>query len=174
MEGSMYEWKPEYDELVKKFAKQHLGPKGYANLSRFFPCMRNEYAWGEHRPDVMDSRVPIKNNTEYHGLETYAKQYHVTAQYEESYHHWLMAADWRRQDMLANGFTDQGHKNAITFAIKQALYNKSLSEWQGQQHSGYRSFAPKPEDFDLSSDMQRKMDEKCEKEFYEITSANQP
>ena len=116
--------------------------------------MRNNYLWGSHRPDVVDSRVPAKNNTEYHGLERHAMQYHATAQYEYAYHHWLLAACWRKEDMEANNFQDSSHLNAIRYTIKQALYNKALHEWQ---ESGGRGQLPQPEDFELNAiDIERK------------------
>lgn len=146
-----YDWKPEYEELVVKFAKQHFG--GFDGISRCFPCMRDKYPWGDHRPTVLDSRVPAKNNTEYHGLERHAKQYHATAQYEESYHHWLLAAAWRLDDMKANNFQDEGHDKAVEFTIKHAEYNKALSEWQKQE----RVILPSPESFGLNSDITEKM-----------------
>ena len=96
-----YDWKPEYDDLASQFLKLHFGRS--QGLTHIFPCMRGEYKWGTHRPDVLDSRIPAKNNTEYHGLERYAMQYHATAQYEYAYHHWLLAACWRNEDMEVNG-----------------------------------------------------------------------
>lgn len=148
-----FDWKPEYDALASEFLKLHFrDPQGVTNC---FPCMRNEYPWGNHRPDVLDSRVPAKNNTEYHGIERHAMQYHATAQYEYSYHHWLLAACWRHEDMEANNFLDSGHLNAISYCIKQALYNKALYEWQ--ENGGGRKYLPQSEDFELSaSDIERK------------------
>ena len=73
-----YDWKPEYDVLASNFLKRHFG--GAQGVTSCFPCMRDSYPWGKHRPDVVDSRVPAKNNTEYHGFEKHAIQYHVTAQ----------------------------------------------------------------------------------------------
>ena len=146
-----FDWKPEYDDLARQFLVQHFG--GAQGLTACFPCMRKEYPWAAHRPDVLDSRVPAKNNTEYHGLERHACQYHATAQYEFAYHHWLLAASWRREDMKANRFTDEAHLNAIRYAIKQSLYNKALHFWQ--QSPSERS--PQPKDFGLSvSDLEQK------------------
>jgi hypothetical protein len=123
-----FRWKTEYDKLASVFLEQHFA--GGKSLTYTFPCMREEYPWGSHRPAVMDSRVPAKNNTEYHGLERYASQYHVTAQYEFAYHHWLMAAYWRQADAKANNFSDAGHERALEYCVKQAQYNKNLAEWQ--------------------------------------------
>ncbi len=139
-------WKTEYDDLVEKLIEKHFsGPSGIAER---FPCMRGLYPWGSHRPDVIDSRVPAKNNTEYHGLEELAKQYHITAQYEYSYHHWLIASSWRRQDVIENDLSDQGHESAIDFCLKQAIYNEALHSWQ--THSP-NAAAPQPEEFGLNS-----------------------
>ena len=109
-----FSWKSEYEELASQFLKQHFGSA--QGLTNCFPCMRDDYPWASHRPDVIDSRVPAKNNTEYHGLEKHAAQYHATAQYDYAYHHWLMAASWRRQDMLANNFNDNSHKKQLNIA----------------------------------------------------------
>ncbi|MGD0276568.1 MAG: hypothetical protein ABSB79_11065 [Syntrophales bacterium] len=140
-----FEWKSEYSNLAKQFLELHFG--GSQGLTTLFPCMRDEYPWDAHRPDVVDSRVPAKNNTEYHGLEKHASQYHATAQYEFAYHHWLLAASWRRDDAKANNFKDAGHEKAFRYCIKQALYNQALYEWQ-QSPVGK---PPAPEDFELSS-----------------------
>lgn len=51
--------------------------------------------------------------------------------------------------MKANNFEDQAHSNAVRYAIKQALYNKALSEWQNNPHS---CGVPRPEDFELDSE----------------------
>jgi hypothetical protein len=67
------------------------------------------------RPQVLDSRVPAKNNTEYHGLEKHAMQYHATGQYEYSYHRGLQAAFWRKEDMTVN---DSGHIKAIEYDLQ--------------------------------------------------------
>ncbi len=140
-----FEWKPEYDELARKLLTQHFG--NAQGLTWCFPCMRDAYNWSEHRPDVADPRVPAKNNTEYHGLERYASQYHATAQYEFAYHHWLLAACWRREDMRANDFNDEAHLKAIRYTIKHALYNEAIHIWQ----KSARGKPPPPEDFDLSA-----------------------
>ncbi|PLY06762.1 MAG: hypothetical protein C0622_00655 [Desulfuromonas sp.] len=141
-----YDWKSEYNELAISFIKLHFG--GFDGITRCFPCMRDSYPWAAHRPDVVDSRVPAKNNTEYHGLEKHAMQYHVTAQYEYAYHHWLMAAKLRKDDMETNEFEDNGHTNAVRYTIKQALYNKALFQWQ-QNPKG--TLLPKPESYGLKS-----------------------
>ncbi len=147
-----FDWKPEYDDLASQFLVQHFG--GAQGLTACFPCMREEYSWAAHRHDVLDPRVPAKNNTEYHGLERHACQYHALAQYEFAYHHWLLAASWRREDMKANRFTDEAHLNAIRYAIRQFLYNKALHLWQ-QSPSESR---PQPKDFGLSTnDLERKV-----------------
>lgn len=146
-----FEWKSEYTTLALEFLDLHFGES--RSLSTVYPCMRSEYPWGDHRPDVIDSRIPAKNNTEYHGLERHASQYHATAQYEFSYHHWLMAALWRRTDAEVNSFSDAGHSNAVRYCVKQAMYNKALADWQGNPSSS----SPAPETFGLSAhDIDRK------------------
>ena len=146
-----FEWKDEYKTLASAFIKQHFGSG--RGITKCFPCMRVDYPWGKHRPDVIDSRVPAKNNTEYHGLERHAMQYHVTAQYDYAYHHWLMAAYWRHLDMVANNFNDQPHLNAISYCLKHAFYNKALNNWQNEG----AGVAPQPQSFLLT---QRDLDKK--------------
>lgn len=141
-----YEWKDEYGGLARRYLKDHFG--GTQGLTATFPCMGDDYPWGKHRPAVVDSRIPAKNNTEYHGLERHANQYHATAQYDFAYRHWLMAAYWRRVDAESNDFLDLRHAKAVEYCVQQALYNQSLSVWQ----SNPRGPAPLPELFDLSSD----------------------
>lgn len=148
-----FEWKTEYDALASEFLKLHFGSS--QGVTNCFPCRRNNYPWGSHRPDVLDSRVPAKNNTEYHGFERHAMQYHATAQYEYAYHHWLLAACWRQEDMEANRFEDASHLKAIRYCIKQALYNQALSDWQ--KNNKNKMQIPQPEDFSLSpQDIERK------------------
>ncbi|ENM5764182.1 hypothetical protein JG631_17580 [Vibrio cholerae] len=140
-----FSWKTEYHELASKFLKKHFGsPQG---ITRCFPCMRDDYPWGKHRPSVADSRIPAKNNTEYHGLESHASQYHATGQYDYAYEHWLLAASWRVQDMKANRFCDSSHNKAVEYCLQQAMYNKALDEWQGDPH---HNILPCPTEFKLS------------------------
>lgn len=108
--------------------------------------MRDTYPWAASRPEVADPRIPAKNNTEYKGLERHASQYHATGQYDFAYHHWLLVAWWRRADMVAHGFADDGHRNAVGFCLQQAAYNQALFRWQ--RRSG-RGAPPAPESFDL-------------------------
>ena len=158
-----FTWKEEYKKLAAMFIKQHFG--GSQGLTRCFPCMREGYPWADFRPDVMDSRVPAKNNTEYHGLEKHAMQYHATAQYEYAYHHWLMAAWWRRQDMIANNFNDSPHTKAVDYCVKQAFYNKSLDAWQKKPT---QSLFPKPLDFHLTRNDISKKEKEALKELEEF------
>lgn len=147
-------WKTEYEELAEKFLKKHFGSS--QGLTESFPSMRKSYPWGKGRPPVVDSRVLAKNNDEYHGLEKHAKQYHVTAQYYYAYQHWIIAAYWRRQDMIANNVADKRHEDALKYAIKNAFYNKALFEWQKTQGKS-KSVAPLPEEFGLkASDIDNK------------------
>jgi hypothetical protein len=148
---AQFEWCSEYDALARQFLDLHF--RGGQGVTDTFPCMRGEYRWGKQRPPVIDSRVPAKNNTEYHGLENYASQYHATAQYEFAYHHWMMAAAWRRDDLAANDFTDNGHEKAVQYCVKQALYNHALWQWQASPTTA----PPTPESFGLAhSDISKK------------------
>ena len=155
-----FDWKPEYRGLAKIFCKQHFG--GYSNLSTVFPCMRLDYPWAKKRGKIFDSRVPAINNTEYHGLERYATQYHATAQYEFAYHHWLIAATLRREDMQVNDFTDKGHLERIKTCIKHGLYNLALWEWQKAPGT---VALPIPSQFELTEEEIDKQTEQAEKEI---------
>jgi hypothetical protein len=135
------DWKPEYAELSQEFLRRHFGWPPH--LASTFPTMRTSYPWGDHRPPVVDSRVHAKNNTEYHGLETYAWQYHVTVQYREAYEHFLMAAAMRREDLIVMGVSDPGHDEAVRYCIRHALFNRALAE---------REFGPWPEPEDFGID----------------------
>lgn len=147
-----FSWNADYKKLASAFLRQHFGDA--RGVTNYFPCMRDDYPWGDHRPDVIDSRVPAKNNTEYHGIERLAAQYYATAQYEYAYHHWMIAASWRNEDMQANNFNDYSHKKAIEYCVKQALYCKALCEWQQNSPT---DTAPEPASFGLSSgDLQNK------------------
>ncbi len=107
--------------------------------------MKDHFKWrGKDFP--ADARATLKTNEEYHGLERHAKQYHLSAMYREAYQFWLIAAAWRRMAMQMNGFTDEKHRRAIEFDIKNALFNQALTEWQ----EGNRPL-PAPEEFDLDS-----------------------
>ena len=127
-----------------EFVSLHFGSA--QGITDCFTSMRSSYPWGKHRPLVADSRIPAKANNEYHGLERHAYQYHATAQCEYSYHHWIIAAYWRVQDMQINKFSDPGHSRAIQYALRQAMFNKKLWEWQ---ISPSKERLPKPEDFGL-------------------------
>ncbi|MBX8659118.1 MULTISPECIES: hypothetical protein [Enterobacteriaceae] len=141
-----FSWKQEYSQLASQFLKKHFGSA--QGVTHTFPCMREDYPWNRPLGNVADSRVPAKNNTEYHGLESYAMQYHATAQYEDAYQLWILAGMWRREDMRANGFDDSGHIVAIEFCVKQALYNQALNLWQKNTNG---SSVPLPEMFGLDS-----------------------
>jgi len=92
-------------------------------------------------------------------------QYHVTAQYEYAYHHWILAACWRKEDMDANNFHDQGHLNALRYTIKQAMYNKALYEWQDRRG---KVRLPQPEDFGLKTEDIENKEKISEKELEEF------
>src|ERR1700683_4443063 len=151
-----FHWNVGYDKLAERILKKHF-PGG--SLSGLFPCMRTENRGGAHRPFVGDARIPIKNNTEYHGLENHAAQYHVTAQYEVAYHYWLLAGYWRQGDMEAHGFTDAPHRQAVEYCLKQALYNRALYRWQ---RTNPRAYPPQPGQFGLTRDDIDAKDQKAE------------
>jgi hypothetical protein len=61
-------WRDAYRAPTSSALTRHFGHSG--GITQLFPCMRDQYKWGAGRPDVLDARVPIKNNTEYHGLDS--------------------------------------------------------------------------------------------------------
>jgi len=138
-------WKDTHAEAAAEYLQHYFG--GLAGLSSAFPCMRDDYPWADSRPDVADSRVPAKNNTEYHGLEKLAGQYQVAAMYEEASHHWLMAAWSRKGDMDAHGFGDPGHENALSFCLKNFALNCALKTWSD---AGGHEAVPEPDEFGLT------------------------
>jgi len=162
-----FSWQAEYGPLAREFIRIHFG--NAQGVTRVFSCMRLKYKWGDHRSDVPDPRVPIKNNTEYHGLERHAQQYHATAQYEYAYHHWLLAAAWRKEDMQVHGFTDMGHRKAIEYCIKNALFNRALHE----HGVGFcKSGLPQPRDFDLTEEELDKMDRRALKQLEDYSPSS--
>ena len=146
-----FRWKPEYKRLVSRFLKQHFG--GAQGLTSTFPWMETHSEENGYS-DAIDTRVSAKNRTEYRGLERFAIQYFATAQYEYAYQHWLMAACWRREDMLSNSAEDEVGQKGVEYCIKHALYNNALDQWQ--QNRGTEN-VPEPEQFDISDlDIQQK------------------
>ncbi|WP_243227059.1 hypothetical protein [Microbacterium sp. CIAB417] len=98
----------------------------------------------------LDTRHPIKNNAEYHGMELYAWQFMATAQYEDAFEHFYSAALWRESDhdqieaSNPNAGGDSGHVKAIDMCIRMARFARAL--WSAQINN-----APYPptSDFDL-------------------------
>lgn len=139
------QWDEADAELASNLLNRYFG--GFAGLTTAFPCMRDDYPWAEHRPDVADSRIPAKNNTEYHGLEALAGQYFAAAMYEGARDHWLIAAWCRHIDKQTHGFSDAGHDRAISFCLKNVRFNEALNEWSD---GGGRGSPPDPATFGLT------------------------
>lgn len=80
-----------------------------------------------------DTRVRFKDGREYHGMEDYAWQYFVTAQFSDASDWFYVAAVWRSEDMEAildenPGHTpDQGHLTAIETCVRMARFAKGLA-----------------------------------------------
>jgi hypothetical protein len=138
-----YAWRAEYLMLVHRFVRKRYG--GLGGITAWFPYMEAHFKWTG--PDIADVRPAVKTIWEYHALERYARQYHVTAQYEVAAEHWLIAAAWRQGLMNANDVWDEGHVRAVEFAVKNYKYNLALFRWQKRR----RLSLPKPEQFGLSS-----------------------
>jgi len=124
------EWRDEYGTLAGELTIRYFGRP--PRLPRSAAYEREDYPWNiERRGMVVDSRGHAKNSAEYHTLEDHAWQYHVTAQYEQAYHYWLMAASHRRDDAeLISGEPDPGHGRAIRFCLRHALFNQALAAAQ--------------------------------------------
>lgn len=138
-------WSESYAHQASKLIENYFGSA--QSLSGAFPCNRDAYPWADHRPPVVDSRVTAKNNTEYHGLEKQAGQYHAAAMYEEASQHWLMAAYWRQMDKKTHGFEDKGHDQALTFCLKNFEFNQALWAWSSAGGVGQ---TPVPRAFGLT------------------------
>lgn len=138
-------WDEAYAEPASRYLDQYFGGPG--GLTSAFPSMRNDYLWAAGRPAIPDSRVTAKNNTEYHGLESQAGQYHAAAMYAEASHHWLMAAWWRHIDKTTHGFGDAGHDRALSFCVKNFRYNEALEAWST---CGGAGAAARPVEFGLT------------------------
>lgn len=152
-------WDERYAVEAVRLAEKYFGPS--RNFSSLFPCARDHYPWASHRPDVSDSRVPAKNNTEYHGLERHAGQYHAVAMYEEASHFWLLAAWHRQADMDTHNFVDDGHKAAVSFCLRNMSYNAALKAWSdagGSQNTP----PPKPELFGVKPDQLARIEAEAE------------
>ena len=137
--SNKYQWTDQLDALVDEFLVRYFGPRRDASWIGY---SRDDYPWSNKKIKVGDSRVHAKNNEEYHGMERHAWQYHVTAQYAEAYHHFLMAASWRREDLELLGVSDERHSRAIDFCIRHAFYNRDLAtaqknRWPWPQQADY-------------------------------------
>lgn len=153
-------WNDAYEEIAEAHLKTYFG--SFNGLTSVFPCLRDRYPWGDHRPDVIDSRIPAKNNTEYHGLESYAGQYHAAGMYAESSHHWLLAA-WHRQiDKTTHGFNDAAHDRALSFCLKNHMFNEALENWS---KAGGPGLAPQPEAFGLTALLANRIEEQGAKKL---------
>ncbi|PTW43689.1 hypothetical protein C8J25_1154 [Sphingomonas faeni] len=162
---SRWQWEESYDPLVSQFIAKHFGTsKGIVDL---FPYMKDSFKWKDKAVVPPDARVVRKNNNEYHGLERHAKQYHLSAMYQDSYEFWLIAAAWRHQNMNANGFTDDRHRDALAYTIRNACFNRDLAGWQ--QNGGR---LPIPEEYDLTEEMISAQDAMAERQINEEMAAH--
>lgn len=134
-----YQWTDQLEALASEFLDKYFGANRDAS---WIGLSRDEYPWSNTEIRVGDSRIHAKNNEEYHGMERHAWQYHVTEQYAEAYHHFLMAASWRRTDRELLDAWDEAHEEAIQFCIRHALYNRDLETarrnlWPWPQQTDY-------------------------------------
>jgi hypothetical protein len=140
-------WNDALAARSRRYVERYFG--NAQGLTSAFPCMRDHYPWRDDRPDVPDSRIPAKNNTEYHGLERLAKQYQAAAMYDLAAHHWLLACWWRRVDRDAHGFSDPKHEDAIAFCHRMSAFTEALHAWSA---GGGHDALPDPRDWGLDPD----------------------
>jgi hypothetical protein len=149
-------WRKKFDQLATQFAVQHFG--GWEGVIRLFSSMkRHKLTWDDRQEIPFDVLFIRKMADEYHGLERHANQYHVTEEYEYAYHHWLMAASWRNENMKINKFKDEKHKIAIEFDLRCAFYNAALHDWHWNSSSCRRRL-PKPYHFGIDPKVLQKKD----------------
>ena len=93
-----------------------------------------------------DSRIPIKNNAEYHGMERHAWQYLAAAMYPEARDYFYCAAAVRREDSeeAIVGPIDDGHDKAILICLRMARFSQAVGTY------GWNAVAA--EDYGLDSD----------------------
>lgn len=162
-------WHPKYDRLAHQFAEKHFG--GWDGVIKLFASDKPlSLKWSDISTDPVDVAFVKKMANEYHGLERHAHQYHVCAMYDYSYHHWLMAAVWRKENMDINNFTDEKHRMAIDFDLGCAAYNLALYDWFVQRRS-FRKTMPQPYHFGLKGKVIDNKDIKAEKELTKIYNA---
>ena len=109
------------DDLEKKHFGEHKADGRY-------PCMRDEYNWGNHRPMVPDSRVITKENTVIHGLEDDAKNHVKEGEKYQTAFHYQMAADYynmagdRRAELMDTHpqLVDRAHADALDYCYDKA------------------------------------------------------
>lgn len=140
--------KEEKEKSLRDLAQERISHYYPQGLSSQFPSMTNKYKWSKVKPNVPDSRIPIKSGAESHGLERLAWQYHVQSFYKDASDHWLMAA-YSRNELMESlpQLINDGHMEAVSYAVKNYLYNKALHEWQ-ENYQGQS--APEPEVFGLN------------------------
>ncbi len=158
-------WLPKYDRLASQFAAQHFG--GWDGVLRLFTYMdRPKLTWDGDEEFPLDVYFVRKMANEYHGLERHAHQYYVTEQYEYAYHHWLMTASWRNENMRISNFTDDRHKAAIELDLRCAFYNEALHDWHWNRFS-VRKTLPQAYHFGLRTEILQRKDIKANREIEE-------
>ncbi|WP_336879557.1 hypothetical protein [Rhodococcus globerulus] len=89
--------------------------------------------WGGYAKGLWtgDSRIPLKNNGEYHGMERHAWQYLATGQYSEASDYFYCAALMRREDaeLVIIGPADAGHVKAIVTCLKMARFSRAVGRF---------------------------------------------
>jgi hypothetical protein len=148
------DWTPEDDERAAGAVRRHVGD--FPNLALTWPTGTNR-DWGGSAKglSVGDTRVQIKNNAEYHGLEIYAWQYMAVGDYEAAADHFYMAALWRQVDGDLIGTVDHGHAKAEALMLRCARFAHALARKPARR--GW----PPPEDYGLTEDWVTRREEKA-------------
>ncbi|MBA3237182.1 MAG: hypothetical protein H0T62_02385 [Parachlamydiaceae bacterium] len=123
-----------------------------------FPSYNNNYNWSSDKPFVGDSRVPIKNGTEYHGYQTYAGQYASQGMYEDAAKYFQMSANLRADQIKAlPQLSDQGHDRAVEVNQMLSNYYNGLANWQNAPNVNMNN-VPKAASYGLTEDFVNKLE----------------
>lgn len=134
---------PDWTDTDRRRVKQAMRKNFPSGRLELWPTSTNRAWAGTARGiKVPDTRIPIKNNAEYHGLEMHAWQYMATVQYELASDYFYLAAAWREEDSEIIGVVDASHRTAEAMCLRVARYARALHEakrhWPSPESFGLR------------------------------------